>query len=74
MKIYFGQFGVLHKHSADVTMSDIRYPMGSTPPQLLVGAFKLHQIRCIGRGVLSLLMSSLVKFYFIRYGDTAVQS
>ena len=47
-------FGVLHKHSADATRSDTQW--GSKPPQIQVGAFKLHQIRCISRGVLSLLM------------------
>ena len=52
-------FGVLHKHSADVMRSDA--PWGSKPPQLQVGAFKLHQVRCIhvGRGVLSLMMYSV---------------
>ena len=43
VKVYFG---VLHKRSADVTRSDT--PWGSKPPQLQVGTFNSHQIRCIG--------------------------
>ena len=42
VKVYFG---VLHKHSVDVTRSDTSW--GSKPPQLQVGTFKSHQFRCI---------------------------
>ena len=48
--------GILHKLCADVTRSDS--PWGSKTPHLQVGASKSFSIRCVRRGVLSLLSCS----------------
>ena len=46
-------FGVLHKHGVDITMSNTS--CGSNPPHLQIGAFKSLQIQSVYRGVLSLI-------------------
>ena len=71
VKLYFG---VLHKHSADVMSSDTHW-FQNLHILIQMGAFESLKIRCVSRGVLSLLnLFCSLNCYSIRYEDTAVQS